>query len=45
MTKSNANGSNATIIHMSLQGKGGGGKSLVAANPVSISGVEETGHV
>ena len=32
MTKSNANGSNATIIHMSLQGKGGVGKSLVAAN-------------
>jgi Mrp family chromosome partitioning ATPase len=31
MTKSNANGSNATIIHMSLQGKGGVGKSLVAA--------------
>jgi len=31
MAKSNANGSNATIIHMSLQGKGGVGKSLVAA--------------
>lgn len=31
MKKSNANGSNATIIHMSLQGKGGVGKSLVAA--------------
>jgi CobQ/CobB/MinD/ParA nucleotide binding domain len=30
MTK-NANGSNATIIHMSLQGKGGVRKSLVAA--------------
>ena len=31
MTKSNANGSNGTVIHMSLQGKGGVGKSLVAA--------------
>jgi len=31
MAKSNANGSNATTIHMSLQGKGGVGKSLVAA--------------
>ena len=31
MTKSNANGSNATTIHISLQGKGGVGKSLVAA--------------
>ena len=31
MTKSNANASNATIIHMSLQEKGGAGKSLVAA--------------
>jgi cellulose biosynthesis protein BcsQ len=30
MTKSNPNGSNATIIHVSLQGKGGVGKSLVA---------------
>jgi hypothetical protein len=27
MTKSNANGNNATIIHMSRQGKGGVGKS------------------
>jgi Mrp family chromosome partitioning ATPase len=31
MTRPNANGSNATIIHMSLQGKGSVGKSLVAA--------------
>lgn len=31
MTKPNANGSNPTIIHMSLQGKGGVGKSLVSA--------------
>jgi hypothetical protein len=31
MTKSNANGSNITIIHMSLQGKGGVGKSLISA--------------
>jgi len=31
MTKPNANGSNRTIIHISLQGKGGVGKSLVAA--------------
>jgi len=31
MTKTNANGSNGTVIHMSLQGKGGVGKSLVAA--------------
>jgi CO dehydrogenase nickel-insertion accessory protein CooC1 len=31
MTKSNGNGSNATTIHISLQGEGGVGKSLVAA--------------
>jgi len=31
MTKPNGNGSNGTIIHMSLQGKGGVGKSLIAA--------------
>ena len=30
MTKPNGNGSNATTIHISLQGKGGVGKSLVA---------------
>src|SRR6516164_11676778 len=31
MTKSNGNGSSSTSIHMSLQGKGGVGKSLISA--------------
>src|SRR5467141_3031182 len=31
MAKTNSNGSGATLIHMSLQGKGGVGKSLISA--------------
>ena len=31
MTKTNGNGSGATSIHISLQGKGGVGKSLISA--------------
>jgi CO dehydrogenase nickel-insertion accessory protein CooC1 len=31
MTKTNANGNGATSVHISLQGKGGVGKSLISA--------------